>query len=43
MPDELEFEKPILELETRIAELRASENEAATRDEATKLEERLTP
>ena len=41
MPDELEFEKPILELETRIAELRAAENEAATRDEATKLEERL--
>jgi acetyl-CoA carboxylase carboxyl transferase subunit alpha len=41
MPDELEFEKPILELETRIAELRASENEAATRDEATRLEERL--
>ncbi len=41
MPDELEFEKPILELETRIVELRASENEAATRDEATKLEERL--
>jgi acetyl-CoA carboxylase carboxyl transferase subunit alpha len=41
MPDELEFEKPILELETRIAELRASENEAATRDEATKLEDRL--
>ena len=41
MPDELEFEKPILELETRIAELRASESEAATRDEATKLEERL--
>ena len=41
MPDELEFEKPILELETRIAELRASENEAATRDEANKLEDRL--
>jgi acetyl-CoA carboxylase carboxyl transferase subunit alpha len=41
MPDELEFEKPILELETRIAELHASENEAATRDEATRLEERL--
>ena len=41
MPDELEFEKPILELETRIAQLRASENEAATRDEATKLEDRL--
>jgi len=41
MPDELEFEKPILELETRIAELRASENEAATRDEITRLEERL--
>ena len=41
MPDELEFEKPVLELETRIAELRASENEAATRDEITRLEERL--
>jgi acetyl-CoA carboxylase carboxyl transferase subunit alpha len=41
MPDELEFEKPILELETRIAELRASEDEATTRDEVTKLEERL--
>ena len=41
MPDELEGEKPILELETRIAELRAYENEAATRDEATKLDERL--
>jgi acetyl-CoA carboxylase carboxyl transferase subunit alpha len=41
MPDELEFEKPILELEGRIAELRASESEAATHDEVTKLEERL--
>ena len=28
MPDELEFEKPILELENRIAELRASEDAA---------------
>jgi acetyl-CoA carboxylase carboxyl transferase subunit alpha len=41
MPDELEFEKPILELENRIAELRASEDEAATREEIHRLEERL--
>jgi acetyl-CoA carboxylase carboxyl transferase subunit alpha len=41
MPDELEFEKPILELENRIAGLRASEDEAATREEVGKLEERL--
>ena len=41
MPDELEFEKPILELENRIAALRASEDEAATREEVGKLEERL--
>ena len=42
MPDELEFEKPLLELENRIAELRASEDPLAARDEIAKLEERLT-
>ena len=41
MPDELEFEKPVLELENRIAELRASEDSLAARDEIAKLEERL--
>ncbi len=41
MPDELDFEKPILELENRIAELRASEDPVAARDEIAKLEERL--
>jgi acetyl-CoA carboxylase carboxyl transferase subunit alpha len=41
MPDGLEFEKPILELENRIAELRASEDSVAARDEIAKLEERL--
>jgi acetyl-CoA carboxylase carboxyl transferase subunit alpha len=41
MPDELEFEKPLLELENRIAELRASEDPLAARDEIVKLEERL--
>ncbi len=40
MPDELEFEKPVLELENRIAELRASEDPQA-RDEIARLEERL--
>jgi acetyl-CoA carboxylase carboxyl transferase subunit alpha len=42
MPDELEFEKPLLELENRIAELRASEEPLEARDEIAKLEERLT-
>ncbi len=41
MPDELEFEKPLLELENRIAELRASEDALAARDEIARLEERL--
>jgi acetyl-CoA carboxylase carboxyl transferase subunit alpha len=41
MPDELEFEKPILELETRIAELRANEDEGTVRGEVAKLEDRL--
>ncbi|HUM14546.1 MAG TPA: acetyl-CoA carboxylase carboxyltransferase subunit alpha [Candidatus Nitrosotalea sp.] len=41
MPDELEFEKPLLELENRIAELRESDDPIAARDEIAKLEERL--
>jgi acetyl-CoA carboxylase carboxyl transferase subunit alpha len=41
MPDELDFEKPLLELENRIAELRASEEPLEARDEIAKLEERL--
>ena len=41
MPDELEFERPILELENRIAELRASDDAPAARDEIGRLEERL--
>jgi len=41
MLEELEFEKPILELENRIAELRGSEDSVAARDEIAKLEERL--
>ena len=41
MPDELEFEKPVLELENRIAELRASEDPQAARDEIHRLEDRL--
>ncbi|MBI2524835.1 MAG: acetyl-CoA carboxylase carboxyltransferase subunit alpha [Candidatus Rokubacteria bacterium] len=41
MPDELEFEKPILELEARIAELRASPDQPASRSEIAKAEDRL--
>ena len=41
MPDELEFEKPLLELENRIAELRESDDPLAARDEIARLEERL--
>ena len=41
MPDELEFERPLLELENRIAELRASDDAQAARDEISRLEERL--
>ena len=42
MPDELEFERPLLELENRIAELRASDDTQAARDEIVRLDERLT-
>jgi acetyl-CoA carboxylase carboxyl transferase subunit alpha len=41
MPDELEFERPLLELENRIAELRASDDPEAVRDEIGRLDERL--
>jgi acetyl-CoA carboxylase carboxyl transferase subunit alpha len=41
MPDGLDFEKPLLELENRIAELRAEADALPRRDEIAKLEERL--
>jgi acetyl-CoA carboxylase carboxyl transferase subunit alpha len=41
MPDELDFERPLLELENRIGELRASEDPQTARVEIGKLEERL--
>jgi acetyl-CoA carboxylase carboxyl transferase subunit alpha len=41
MPDELEFERPLLEIENRIAELRASDDAQAARDEIGRLDERL--
>ncbi len=41
MPDELDFERPLLELENRIAELRASDDAQAARDEIGRLDERL--
>jgi len=41
MPDALEFEQPLLELETRIAELQAVEDPSRVRDEILRLEERL--
>ncbi len=41
MVEGLEFEKPLLELENRIAELRASADPLSVRDEVSKLEERL--
>jgi acetyl-CoA carboxylase carboxyl transferase subunit alpha len=41
MPDELEFERPLLELENRIAELRALDDAQAARDEIGRLDERL--
>jgi acetyl-CoA carboxylase carboxyl transferase subunit alpha len=41
MPDELEFERPILEIEGRIAELRAAESPGAVQGQIARLEERL--
>lgn len=41
MPDELEFERPILEIEGRIAELRAAESPGAAQGQIARLEERL--
>jgi acetyl-CoA carboxylase carboxyl transferase subunit alpha len=41
MPDALEFERPLLDLETRIAELAAREETPALREEIARLEERL--
>jgi acetyl-CoA carboxylase carboxyl transferase subunit alpha len=41
MPDALEFEQPLLELETRIATLQAEGDPARTHDEITRLEDRL--
>ena len=41
MPDTLDFEQPLLELETRIAALQSEESLPKTRDEIAKLEERL--
>ncbi len=41
MLDELEFEKPLVELENRIIQLRASEDPSAVRDEIAKLQARL--
>ena len=41
MPDALDFEQPLLELETRIAALQSEESLPKTRDEIAKLEERL--
>jgi acetyl-CoA carboxylase carboxyl transferase subunit alpha len=41
MPDALDFEQPLLELENRIAELAARENTPALREEIARLEDRL--
>jgi acetyl-CoA carboxylase carboxyl transferase subunit alpha len=42
MPDALDFEQPLLELETRIAALQAAEDPTRVRDEISRLEERLS-
>ena len=41
MPDALDFEQPLIDLETRIAALQEGEDPAQARDEIAKLEERL--
>ena len=41
MPDALDFEQPLLDIENRIVALQAEENTAKARDEIGKLEERL--
>jgi acetyl-CoA carboxylase carboxyl transferase subunit alpha len=41
MPDALDFEQPLLDLENRIATLQAEENVSKAREEIAKLEERL--
>jgi acetyl-CoA carboxylase carboxyl transferase subunit alpha len=41
MPDALDFEQPLLELENRIAALQAEDDPLRVRDEIAKLEERL--
>jgi acetyl-CoA carboxylase carboxyl transferase subunit alpha len=41
MPDALDFEQPLLELESRIAALQAAEDPTRVRDEINRLEERL--
>ncbi len=41
MPDALDFEQPLLELENRIATLRAEDDPLRVRDEIARLEERL--
>ena len=40
MPEELEFEKPLLDLENRILQLRASDNPEAVRGQIARLEGR---
>jgi acetyl-CoA carboxylase carboxyl transferase subunit alpha len=42
MPDALEFEQPLLDLETRIATLQAEGDPARVHDEIVRLEDRLT-
>jgi acetyl-CoA carboxylase carboxyl transferase subunit alpha len=42
MPDALDFEQPLLDLENRIAALQAEDNVAKAREEISRLEERLT-
>jgi acetyl-CoA carboxylase carboxyl transferase subunit alpha len=41
MLDELEFEKPLTEIETRLSELRGAETSRGSRDEVARLEDRL--